>query len=76
MACIHQVALGCLCSVFSVGVGLIKQVHTLPVRSAQQVVHELQVREGMEGVRQEVREGKGESKVEASHSFHEHKQDL
>ena len=36
-------------------VGLVRQVHTLFVRSAQQVVHELQVREEVEGVRQEVR---------------------
>ena len=42
------------------------------MRSAQQVVHELQVREEMEGVRQEVREVKGESKVEESRSLHEH----
>ena len=33
--------------------------HTLFVRSAQQVVYELQVREEVEGVRQEVREVKG-----------------
>ena len=45
-------------------VGLVRQVHTLFVRSAQQVVYELQVREEVEGVRQEVREVKGESKVE------------
>ena len=42
------------------------------MRSAQQVVHELQVREEVEGVRQEVREVKGESKVEESRSLHEH----
>ena len=52
-------------------VGLVRQVHTLFVRSAQQVVHELQVREEVEGVRQEVREVKGESKVEESRSLHE-----
>ena len=52
-------------------VGLVRQVHTLFVRSAQQVVYELQVREEVEGVRQEVREVKGESKVEESHSLHE-----
>ena len=46
-----------------VKVGLVRQVHTLFVRSAQQVVYELQVREEVEGVRQEVREVKGESKV-------------
>ena len=34
------------------------------MRSAQHVVHELQVREEVEGVRQEVREVIGESKVE------------
>ena len=43
-----------------VGVELVRQVHTLFVRSAQQIVHELQVREEVEGVRQEVREVKGE----------------
>ena len=53
-------------------VGLVRQVHTLFVRSAQQVVYELQVREEVEGVRQEVREVKGESKVEESRSLHEH----
>ena len=41
------------------------------MRSAQQVVHELQVRVEVEGVRQEVREVKGESKVEESRSLHE-----
>ena len=41
-----------------VEVGLVKRVHTLFVRSAQQVVYELQVREKVEGVRQEVREVK------------------
>ena len=45
-------------------VGLVKPVHTLFGRNAQQVVYELQVREEVEGVRQEVREVKGESKVE------------
>ena len=45
-------------------VGLVKRVHTLFGRNAQQVVCELQVREEVEGVRQEVREVKGESKVE------------
>ena len=38
--------------------GLVRQVHTIFVRSAQQVVHELQVQEEVEGVRQEVREAK------------------
>ena len=42
------------------------------MRSAQQVFHELQAREEVEGVRQEVREVKGESKVEESRSLHEH----
>ena len=41
------------------------------MRSAQQAVYELQVREEVEGVRQEVREVKGESKVEESRSLHE-----
>ena len=41
------------------------------MRSAQ-VVHELQVREEVEGMRQEVREVKGESKVVESRSLHEH----
>ena len=41
-----------------------------------QVVHELQVQEEVEGVRQEVREVKGgESKVEESRSLHEHMDD-
>ena len=48
-------------------VGLVRQVHTLFVRSAQQVVHELQVQEG---VRQEVREVNGESKVK-EHKTHD-----
>ena len=52
-------------------VELVRQVHTLFVRSAQQVVYELQVREEVEGVRQEVREVKGESQVEESRSLHE-----
>ena len=47
-----------------VEVGLVKRVHTLSGRNAQQVVYELQVREEVEGVRQEVREVKGEIKVE------------
>ena len=47
-----------------VEVGLVKRVHTLFVRNAQQVVYELQVREEVEGVRQEVRDVKGEIKVE------------
>ena len=43
---------------------LVRQVHTLFVRSAQQVVvYELQVQEEREGVRQEVREVEGESKA-------------
>ena len=54
-----------------VEVGLVKRVHTLFVRNAQQVVYEFQVREEMEGVRQEVRDVKGESKVEESRSLHE-----
>ena len=42
------------------------------MRSAQvKVVFELQVREEVEGVRQEVREVEGESKVEESRSLHE-----
>ena len=54
-------------------VELVRQVHTLVVRSAQvKVVFELQVREEVEGVRQEVREVEGESKVEESRSLHEH----
>ena len=44
-----------------VGVGLVKRVNTLFGRNAQ-VVYELQVCEEMEGVRQEVREVKGEEK--------------
>ena len=47
-----------------VEVGFVKRVHTLFGRNAQQVVYELQVREEVEGVRQEVREVKGEIKVE------------
>ena len=51
---------------------LVRQVHTLFVRSAQQVVvYELQVQEEVEGVRQEVREVEGESKGEKRRS-HEH----
>ena len=43
---------------------LVRQVHTLFVRSAQQVVvYKLQVQEEVEGVRQEVREVEGESKA-------------
>ena len=49
---------------------LVRQVHTLFGRNAQ-VVYELQVQKEMEGVRQEVREVKGESKVEERRS-HEH----
>ena len=53
-------------------VELVRQVHTLVVRSAQvKVVYEIQVQEEVEGVRQEVREVKGESKVEESRSLHE-----
>ena len=44
-------------------VGLVKRVHTLFGRNAQ-VVYELQVGEEVEGVRQEVREVKGEEKGE------------
>ena len=47
-----------------VEVGLVKRVHTLFGRNAQQLVYELQVREEVEGLRQEMREVKGESKVE------------
>ena len=43
-------------------VELVKQVHTLFGRNAQ-VVHELQVQDEMEGVRQEVREVEEESKA-------------
>ena len=47
------------------------------MRSTKQVVvFELQVREGVEGVRQEVREVKGESKVEERRSLHEHVDDM
>ena len=46
-----------------VRVGLVKRVHTLFGRDAQ-VVYELQVEEEVEGVRQEVREVKGEEKGE------------
>ena len=54
-------------------VELVKQVHPHFVRSAQvKVVFELHVREEVEGVRQEVREVEGESKVEESHLLHEH----
>ena len=43
---------------------LVRQIHTLFVRSAQQVVvYELQVREEVEEVRQEVREVENESKA-------------
>ena len=43
---------------------LVRQVHTLFVRSEQQVVvYELQVQEEVEGVRQEVREIERESKA-------------
>ena len=58
-----------------VEVGLVRQVHTLFVRSAQQVVHELQVQEEVEGVRQEVSDAKGESKVEEKCTLHEHVDD-
>ena len=46
------------------------------MRSAQQVANELQVQEKVEGVRQEVREVKGESKVEERCSLHEHVDDM
>ena len=46
-----------------VGVGLVNGGHTLFWRNAQ-VVYELQVEEEVEGVRQEVREVKGEEKGE------------
>ena len=45
-------------------VELVGQVHTLVVLSAQQVAYELQVREEVERVRQEVLQVKGENKVE------------
>ena len=54
-----------------VEVGLVKRVDTLFGRNAQQVVYELELREEVEGVRQEVREEKGEIKVEESRSLHE-----
>ena len=58
-------------------VSLVRQVHTLFVRSAQQVVvFELQVREEVERMRQEVREVKGENKVEERRSLHEHVDDM
>ena len=58
-------------------VELVRQVHTLFVRSAKQVVvFELQVREEVEGVLQEVREVKGESKVEERRSLQEHVDDM
>ena len=57
------------------GVRLVRQVHTHFVRSAQ-VDHELQVQEEVEGVRQEVREVKGESKVEERRSLHGHVDDM
>ena len=47
-----------------VEVGLVKRVHTLFGRNAKQVVYELQFREEVEGVRQEVREVKREIEVE------------
>ena len=53
----------CSMSVFCVGVGLVKRIHTLFGRNAQ-VVYELQVGEEVEGVRQEVRDVKGEEKGE------------
>ena len=46
------------------------------MRSAQQVVHKLQVQEEVEGVRQEVREVKEESKVDERRSLHEHVDDM
>ena len=49
-------------------VGVVKRVHTLFGRNAQQVVYEPQMREELEGVRQEVREVKGEIKVERESS--------
>ena len=53
-----------------VGERLVRQVHTHFVRSAQEVVHERQVQEEVERMRQEVREVKGESKVEERRSLH------
>ena len=57
-----------------VEVELVRQVHTLFVRSAQVkvVVFELQVRVEVEGVRQVVLEVKSESKVEESRPLYEH----
>ena len=46
------------------------------MRSAQQVAHELQVQEKVEGVRQEVREVKGKSKVKERRSLHERVDDM
>ena len=58
-------------------VELVRQVHTLVVRSAQvKIVFELQVQEEVEGVRQELREVEGDSKVEESRSLHEHVNDM
>ena len=53
----------CGVRVVCVEVGLVKRVHSLFGRNAQ-VVYELQVGEEVEGVRQEVREVKGEEKGE------------
>ena len=51
-------------------VSLVRQVHTLFVRSAQQVVvFELQVREEVERMRQEVREVKGRTRSKRDAHF-------
>ena len=47
-----------------VEVGFVKRIHTVFGRTAQQVVYEIQMREEVGGVRQEVREVKGEEKGE------------
>ena len=58
-------------------VELVRQVHTLSLGGVRsKVVHELQVREEVEGARQEVRGVKRESKVEESRSLHEHVDDM
>ena len=60
-----------------VRVGLVKRTHTLFGRNAPQVVvFKLLVLEEVEGVRQEVREVKRDSKVEERRSLHEHVDDI
>ena len=61
---------------YCVGVGLVRQVRTHYVRSAQQLVHELQVQEEVEGVRQEVREVKRGEQGRRERSLHEHVDDM